>query len=94
MTTWTANKSNEVNAAYQGNVVQKTYLVSNGVTGDTGGTLTCTGLKSLDDCTAKCQLAAEGIATFARISGNTVVVSYNNPADAHTVRITVWGLKK
>lgn len=93
MTTWTADKSNEIDTQYQGNVVQKTYRVSTGVAGDTGGTLTCTGMKILDDCTAKCQLAAEGIATYARISTNTVIVSYINPAADHTVNITVWGIK-
>lgn len=94
MTTWTANKANETSTSYiGGGVVQKTYLKTGGVAGDTGGTLTCTGLKILTDCTANQQVAAAGAATYARISGKTVIVSYVDPNAAHSIYITVWGIR-
>lgn len=93
MTTWTGNKANERRTNYiGGRTVQKTYSIS-GVSGDTGGTLTCTGLKTLDFAAATAYTAAAGIDTQWRISGNTVVVEYLDPTDDHTIRITVWGLK-
>lgn len=94
MTTWTANKKHETSTSFiGGDVVQKTYKLTTGVAGDTGGTLTCTGLKSLYDCHANAQVAASGVATYARISGKTVIVSYANPAADHSVYITVWGIR-
>lgn len=93
MTTWTGNKANERRTNYVGGrTVQKTYSVD-GVSGDTGGTLTCTGLKTLDSAAVTAYTAADGIDATWRISGNTVVVAYSDPTATHTVRVTVWGLK-
>lgn len=92
MTTWTANKANETLTEYIGKTVQKTYSVT-GVAGNTGGTLTCTGLKIIDDCTATSSSAGATYNAYSRISGKTVVVSYVDPNAAHTTRITVWGVK-
>lgn len=92
MTTWTGNKANERRTDYLGKTVQKTYSIT-GVAGDTGGTLTCTGLKKLYNYVLKTYTAAAGIDATGRLSGNTIVVSYVNPAAGHTTRITVWGLK-
>jgi hypothetical protein len=75
-----------------GKTVQKTYSVT-GVAGDTGGTLTCTGLKIVDNCDVTSSSAAATYNAYARISGNTVIVTYVDPNAAHTTRITVWGVK-
>jgi len=93
MTTWTANKANETSTSYiSGGIVQKTYSVT-GVAGNTGGTLTCTGLKILNDCTVSSSSAAATYVAYARISGKTVVVSYVDPNADHTTRVTVWGIR-
>jgi hypothetical protein len=93
MTTWTGNKGDETRTAYPGGrTVMKTYSMA-GVSGDTGGTLTCTGLKSLDNAVVSVYKAAAGVSRTYYISGNTVVVAYDDPTAAHTVRVTVWGLK-
>ena len=92
MTTWTANKANETSTIHLGNVVQKTYSVT-GVAGNTGGTLTCTGMKILDSCFATSSSAAATYKAYSRISTNTVIVTYVDPNAAHTTRITVWGVK-
>lgn len=93
MTTWTGNKANERRTSYiGGNIVQKTYSIT-GIAGDTGGTLTCTGLKILKNAVVNVYAAAAGVAATWRISGKTVVVAYANPAAGHTIRITVWGIR-
>jgi len=92
MTTWTGNKANQRRNDYLGKTIQKTYSIA-GVAGDTGGTLTCTGLKILKNYVLTVYKAAAGVAAAGRITDNTVVVEYVNPAADHTVRITVWGVK-
>lgn len=92
MTVWTANKANETSTEYIGKTVQKTYSIT-GVAGNTGGTLTCTGLKILDDCLVTSSSAAATFNAYARVSGNTVIVSHADPNAAHTTRVTVWGVK-
>ena len=93
MTTWTGNKANEIRTSYiGGRTVQKTYSVT-GVAGDTGGVITCTGLKILDNALVTAYAAAAGIDAECIISSNTVTVAYVNPAAGHTVRVTVWGIK-
>ena len=92
MTTWTGNKANERRTDYLGKVIQKTYSIT-GVSGDTGGTLTCTGLKILYNYVLSTYTAAAGIDASGRLSGNTVVVEYVDPTADHTVRLTVWGIK-
>jgi hypothetical protein len=92
MTTWTGNKSNEVATDYLSGTVQKTYSIT-GIAGDTGGTLTCRGLKILKNAVVSVYAAATGVAETHYISGRTVVVAYVNPAAGHTVRVTVWGKK-
>ena len=92
MTTWTGNKANERRTDFLGRTVQKTYSIA-GVSGDTGGTLTCTGLKILDMAIANVYTAAAGVDAEAILSSNTVVVAYADPTADHTVRVTVWGLK-
>jgi hypothetical protein len=92
MTTWTAGKSNETSTDYIGKTVQKSYSIT-GVAGNTGGTLTCTGLKIIDDAAVTSSSAAATYTSYARISGQTVVVTYVDPNAAHTTRVTVWGVK-
>lgn len=93
MTTWTGNKANERRTSYLGKLIQKTYSIA-GVSGNTGGTLTCTGLKKLVNHVTNAYTAAAGIdAANSYISGNTVVVTYVDPVAAHTIRVTVWGYK-
>jgi hypothetical protein len=92
MTTWTGNKANERRKDYLGKTVQITYSMT-GVSGDTGGTLTCTGLKIIDDCVVSVFKSNAGVASTAYISGKTIVVAYSDPTAGHTIRITAWGLK-
>ncbi len=94
MTTWTGGNANVRRTSYiGGNIIQKTYSIA-GINGDTGGTLTCSGLKQLKDHVTNVYTAAAGVAAAnSYISGNTIVVTYLNPVAAHTVRITVWGMK-
>jgi len=93
MTTWTGNNANCRRTNYiGGNIVQKTYSIT-GVNGDTGGTLTCQGLKLLKNYVITVYKAAAGVEATGRLSGNTVTVAYGNPGAGHTVKVTVWGLK-
>ena len=93
MTTWTGNNANLRRTSYiGGGIIQKTYRMT-GVSGDTGGTLTCKGLKLLKNYVLTVYVAAAGKAAAGRISGNTVVVEYVDPTANHTVNVTVWGLK-
>ena len=92
MTTWTGNKANERRTDYLGKTVQKTYSVT-GVSGDTGGALTCTGLKIIDMAIPNVYTAAAGVDSECIIAGNVVTVAYADPVAGHTVRVTVWGLK-
>ena len=91
MGTWTANNANCIRTDYLGSVVQKTYS-KGAVNTNTGGTLTCNGLKSIDNATVTVSKAAAGVASIVwYISGKTVVVTHTDPAADATVRITVWG---
>lgn len=93
MTTWTANNANLRRTDYLRKIVQKTYSIA-AVNGDTGGTLTCTGLKQLDNVVISVSKAAAGVASIVwYISGNTVVVTHTDPAANATVRVTVWGMR-
>ena len=93
MTTWTGNKKDEVRTDYIGKTVQKTYKIA-AVNLDTGGTLTCTGLKIIDNFVCSVSKAAAGVASIVGfISGNTVTIVHTDPAANATVRITVWGLR-
>ena len=93
MGTWTGGNANLIRTDYLGKTVQKTYSIA-AVNTNTGGTLTCTGLKILDSACVTVSKAAAGVASIVwYISGNTVVVTHTDPTANATVRITVWGLK-
>lgn len=93
MTTWTGGNANVRRTSYiGGDIVQKTYSIT-GINGDTGGTLTCTGLKILKNAVVNVYEAANGNAATWYISGKTVVVAYADPGAGHTVRVTVWGIR-
>lgn len=93
MGTWTGNNANLRRVDYLGKTVQKTYSIPSAANDNTGGTLTCTGLKIIDNSVVNVFAAATGIASTRYISGNTLVVAYSSPSAAHTVRVTVWGIK-
>jgi hypothetical protein len=91
LTTWTGNNANCKRTDYLGSQVQKTYQIS-AVNGDTGGTLTCNGVKLINNAIVSVSKAAAGVASIVfYISGKTVVVTHTDPAANATVRITVWG---
>ena len=93
MATWTGGNANLRRVDYLGKTVQKTYSIA-AVNGNTGGTLTCTGLKIIDNFICTVSKAAAGVASIVGyINGNTVVIVHTDPAANATVRITVWGLK-
>ena len=93
MGVWTGGNANLRRVDYLGKTVQKTYSIT-AVSGDLGGTLTCTGLKILDNFVCTVSKTAAGVASIVGyISGNTVVIVHTDPAAGATVRITVWGLK-
>jgi hypothetical protein len=97
MTTWTNAKVTSVTQpAYFGKSLMRTWTIA-GVAGDTGGTLTITGFKQIDNYSVQVEVATgpagydTGLTHYT--AGKTVVVGYTNPADTHTVRIKVWGPK-
>jgi len=92
MTTWTNSAITRVARNY-GSLKEIIYTID-GVSGDTGGTLT-THLTHIEfaDVHVQVDTGPAGYATdlLWYISGKTVVVAYTNPADGHTVRIKVTG---
>ena len=93
MTVWTGGNANVTAVDYLGRTVQKSYSIA-AVNGNTGGTLTCTGLKQINNFVCSVSKAAAGVASIVGyISGKTVVIVHTDPAADATVRITVWGLK-
>jgi len=99
LTTWTNAKINAVYPNAIGKYWEITYVIT-GVTGDTGGTLTPKGIKKIHNVIVTAYKsdgsAAAAALTWRLNSGTlptTVTVAYTNPAAAHTVRITVQGLR-
>lgn len=91
MGTWTGTNANCITTDYLGSTVQKTYSIA-AVTTNTGGTLTCNGIKIIENAVVTVSKAAAGLASIVwYISGKTVVVVHTDPAANATVRITVWG---
>ena len=96
MTTW---NNSDISSAKKRNLSRSHAVIYTiaGVSGDTGGTLTATGFKSIDNVKVNVWVAT-GPAGYNTnltwyISGKTVVVAYDNPVDDHTVKIQVWGMK-
>jgi len=93
MTTWTNTAISKKYRNFPGKYMEITYQIT-GVSGDTGGTLTASEFKSiLNTSVTACTASAACAALTWRISTNTVVVTYTDPTAAHTVYITVQGLK-
>ena len=91
MGTWTGNNANLKRTDFLGGTVQKSYSIA-AVTTNTGGTLTCNGIKSIDNAVVSVSKAAAGVASIVfYIAGRTVVVTHSDPAANATVKITVWG---
>ena len=95
MTTWDNTDLTKVTRRIPlGRAVTKCYTID-GISGDTGGTLTVTGLKAIDNYHVQVEIdtgpAGYNTGLTHYTAGKTVVVAYNNPADGHTVRIRVWG---
>ena len=96
MTTWTANDKNKIRSENLGNSIAQTFTIA-AVNGNTGGTLTCSNFKTIDNVavtgwrvTGPTVLAITG---KGRISGKTVVVAHTNPGENATVKVKVWGRK-
>jgi len=93
MTTWNNTDISETTHNTHGALVETTYEIV-GVSGDTGGTLTAIGYKKIVNCFVTANKSDGMVAALQhRISTNTVVVTYTNPAAGHTVYITVIGKK-
>lgn len=91
MGTWTGTHANMRRQDFLGSVAQRSYSIA-AVNTNTGGTLTCKGLKIIDNAVVSVSKAAAGVASIVfYILGNTVVVTHTDPAADATVRITVWG---
>lgn len=97
MTTWTGSNKDRVTRATQklGNSVAQSYSIAV-IAGDTGGTLTCSNLRTIDNFVLR-GFRVTGPTALGNlvgyISGNTIVVTHDNPAEAATVYIKVWGLR-
>ena len=96
MTTWTNSNATVSRPEYLGKSMAITYTVD-GVAGDTGGTLTCSNFKKIDNYSVQVEVdtgpAGYNTNLTHYTTGKTVVVAYDNPADDHTVRVKVWGPK-
>jgi hypothetical protein len=81
---------------FLGRSISKRYTID-GANGDTGGTLTTTGFKAIDNYSIQVEVdtgpAGYNTNLTHYISGKTIVVAYDDPTDGHTVRIQVWGPK-
>jgi hypothetical protein len=93
MTTWDNSDITRRTRLVKGTQNEVIYTIA-GVAGDTGGTLT-TPYSHIEAIAVQVQVAT-GPAGYVTgllycISGKTVVVAYTNPADTHTVRVTVTG---
>ena len=92
MTTWTNTAISKTKTAYLGTLVLKVYKIS-GVSGDTGGTLTTSGIKDIYYAGVVGRHSAALGSTTIRTTANTVVVTYTDPTATHTVEILVIGQK-
>jgi len=93
LTTWDNGDITNIARIHHGPLKTLIYTI-NGVSGDTGGTLTThmTHLKYAD-VHVQVDTGPAGYATALLwyISGKTVVVAYTDPTDGHTVKIKVTG---
>ena len=93
MTTWDNSDITRIKHNRRGSLKELVYTI-NGISGDTGGTLT-TKFSHIEAIAVQAQVdtgpAGYATALVYHLNGATVVVAYTNPADGHTVRITVIG---
>lgn len=98
MTTWTGNNKdkNKRTQHLSGGSICQSYTIA-AVSGNTGGTLTCNNMSAIDNfvlrgyrVTGPTALAA----LLGRISGNTIVVTHNDPGENASVYVKVWGKRK
>jgi hypothetical protein len=93
MTTWDNTDISKKYRNYPGKFMEITYEIT-GVSGDTGGTLTCSEFKKILNAIVTASTSSAAVAALTKaIVSNTVIVTYTNPAASHTVKITVFGLK-
>ena len=93
MTTWNNTDITRKTIDYPGKFMTVHYEIA-GISGDTGGTLTCSQFKKIYNVSVTANQAAAMVAALQwRIAANTVVLTYTNPAAAHTVYISVKGVK-
>ena len=93
MTTWTNGVATITHREFWGKAAVITYEIA-GINGDTGGTLTLP-FKKIYNWVCNANVAAGMVAALlSRTAAKTIVVTYTNPAAAHTVYITVWGMKE
>jgi hypothetical protein len=92
MGTWTGTNANCKRTDFLGSCVQKTYSIP-AVNTNTGGTLTCGGVKIIDNVVVSVSKAAGGgvASIVSSFVGKVVTVVHTDPAANATVRITVWG---
>ena len=95
-TTWDNSDVTRIKHNTRGRLKENIYTI-NGISGDTGGTLT-TPFDHIEAIAVQVQIDtgpagyAGGVAgLLCHIAGATVVVSYTDPVDGHTLRIIVAG---
>ena len=98
MTTWTGGNKDRLSRTQKlsGGSLCQTYSIAV-VAGDTGGTLTVSNMSTIDNFTLRGFRVTGPTALgslLGRISGNTIVVTHDNPAENATVSIKVWGKRK
>ena len=95
MGTWTTSVATITEREFWGKAAMLTYEIG-GLDTNTGGTLT-TPFKKIYGWSCNANTAAGmvgGLATLqSRVEGRTIVVSYTDPGEAHTIRITIWGIQ-
>ncbi len=92
MTTWDNSAVSKVYTSYPAPLLEKTFMVT-GASGDTGGTLTATGIKKIVSAVVT-PIHSAALANLTwRVASNTVVVGYDDPTAAHELSVTVKGIK-
>jgi hypothetical protein len=96
LTVWTANNKDKTARGTQllpSGTLSQSYSIA-AINGNTGGTLTISNMRTIDNFSLRGYRVTGPTALsnlIGYISGNTIVVTHDNPGEAATVYIKVWG---